>query len=116
MIQNLVPNNLDHLERLQRGDAVDEHVAMDADEVLRVEDAVLVLARCVDDLGRVVLSLIPDLLAERVLDGRVVALDKVAVDITHCEGGFAWEEQNSVNHWVGMREKKGEGGGGQRTD
>ncbi len=62
---------------------------MDADEVLRVEDAVLVLAGRVDDLGRVLLALVSDLLAEGVLDGRVVALDEVAVDVADCEGGFA---------------------------
>lgn len=90
VVQNLIPNNLDHLERGQRRDAVDEHVAVDADEVLRVEDAVLVLAGRVDDLGRVLLPLVSDLFAKGVLDGRVVALDKVPVDVADCEGGFAW--------------------------
>jgi hypothetical protein len=39
------------------------------------------LAGGVDNLGREVLALVADLLAEGVLDGRVVALYKVAVDI-----------------------------------
>lgn len=90
MVQNLVPDHLDHLERGQRRDAVDQHVAVDADEVLRVEDAVLILAGRVDDLGRVVLPLVPDLLAEGVLDGRVVALDEVPVDVADGERRLAW--------------------------
>lgn len=36
VVQNLVANHLHHLKRLQRRDAVDEHIAMDADEMLRV--------------------------------------------------------------------------------
>ena len=89
VVEDLVADHLDHLEGLQRGDAVDEHVAVDADKVLRVEDAVLVLAGRVDDFRRIVLPLVPDLFAEGVLDGRVVALDKVPVDVAHGEGGFA---------------------------
>jgi hypothetical protein len=90
VVQNLVPDHLDHLERGQRRDTVDEHVAVDADEVLRVEDAVLILPGRVDDLGRVVLPLIPDLLAEGVLNGRVVALDEMPVDVADRERRFAW--------------------------
>ena len=43
MVEDLVPQDADHLKGWPRGDGVDEHVAMDADEVLRVEDAVFVL-------------------------------------------------------------------------
>jgi hypothetical protein len=89
VVQDFVPDDLHHLKRLQRRHAVDEHVAVDADEVLRVEDAVLVLAGRVDNLGRKLLPLVADLLAEGVLDGRVVALDKVPVDVADGEGGFA---------------------------
>jgi hypothetical protein len=34
MIQNLVTNDLNHLERGEVLDGIDEHVAMDADEML----------------------------------------------------------------------------------
>lgn len=43
MIENLVSNYADHFEGLLGGDRVNQHVAMNADEVLRVEYAVLVL-------------------------------------------------------------------------
>lgn len=43
VIENLVSNYADHLEGLLGGDRVDQHVAMNADEVLRVEDTVLIL-------------------------------------------------------------------------
>ena len=43
VVQDLLPDDLHHLERGQRRHRVHEHVAMDADEVLRVQDAVLIL-------------------------------------------------------------------------
>ena len=45
VVQDLLPDDLHHLERGQRRHRVYEHVAMDADEVLRVQDAVLILSR-----------------------------------------------------------------------
>ncbi len=47
MIQNLVADDLYHLKGGDRGDGVGDHVAMDADKVLRVQDAVFVLAAAV---------------------------------------------------------------------
>ena len=44
MIEDLIPQDADHLEGLPGSDGVDEHVAMDADKVLGVEDAVFVLS------------------------------------------------------------------------
>lgn len=41
------------------------------------------LASRIDDLSRIVLVLVLDHLAERILDGRVVAVDKVPVDELH---------------------------------
>lgn len=38
------------------------------------------LSRRVDNLGRVILSLVPDRLGEGILNGRVVALDEATVD------------------------------------
>ena len=48
MIQDLVAEDANHVKRLLGSDGVDEHVAMDADEMLRVEYAVFVLegSRC----------------------------------------------------------------------
>ena len=91
VVQNLVPDDAHHLKALLAADRVDDHVAVDADKVLGVEDAVLVLARGVDHLdGEVVVSVADDL-AEGVFDGRVVRVDEVAVDVLDCEGGFAWK-------------------------
>lgn len=89
VIQNLVPNDAHHLETLLAAHRVDNHVAMDADEVFRVENAVLVLAGGVDHLDGKVMLAVADDFAESVLDGRVVRVDEVAVDVLHCEGGFA---------------------------
>lgn len=50
------------------------------------------LASRVDNLRREVLSLIPDLLAERVLDGRVVTFYEMPVHVAHGQRGFScWE-------------------------
>lgn len=43
MVQDLVADDPCHLEALLGGDRVDNHVAVDADEVLRVENAVFIL-------------------------------------------------------------------------
>ncbi len=43
MIQNFVSNNLDHLEGLRRSNRVNEHVPMNPNEMLRVQDAVFIL-------------------------------------------------------------------------
>jgi hypothetical protein len=45
VVEDLVADDSRHFEALLAGDRVDNHVAMDADEVFRVEDAVLVLHR-----------------------------------------------------------------------
>jgi len=62
---------------------------MDANKVLRVEDAVLVLTRGVYDFCRKILAFISNDLAERVFDCWVVAFNEVAVDELNSEGGFA---------------------------
>lgn len=80
MVEDLVANDGDHLKRLPGGNGVNDHVAMDANEVLRVEDAVLVLAGRVYDLGHVVLALVLDGAVEGVFDRRVVVLYKGALD------------------------------------
>ncbi|KAK7189984.1 hypothetical protein PSPO01_03705 [Paraphaeosphaeria sporulosa] len=89
VVEDLVAYYAGHLERLLVGDRVDDHVAVDADEVLRVEDAWTVQPMCmgdygvqtrgdaraaylaggIDDLGGIFLVLVADDLAERVLDG-----------------------------------------------
>jgi len=43
VVEDLVADNARHFEALLAGDRVDNHVAMDADEVFRVEDAILIL-------------------------------------------------------------------------
>lgn len=117
VVEDLVADDLDHLERRVRRDRVDEHVPVDADEVLGVEDRVLVLfservslppeipgtmltrkrketylTSRIDNLRREVLSLIPDLLAERVLDGRVITFYEMPVHVAHGQRRFScWE-------------------------
>ena len=105
VIQNLVMDDIDHIEGLLRGDRVYEHIPMDADEVLRIEHAVLILrvwlvlvvypravstdlALCINDLCQKGLAFVLDLMAECVLDGWVVGFDKVAFDVSDSEGGF----------------------------
>lgn len=91
MVQDLVSDDAYHLETLLAAHRVDDHVAMNANEVLGVENAVLVLACCVDHLNGKVMVTVADDLAERVLDSRVVRVDEVTVDILDREGGFAWK-------------------------
>lgn len=43
MIQNFVSDNLDHLKGLCRSNRVHEHVAMDPNEMFRVQDGVFIL-------------------------------------------------------------------------
>jgi hypothetical protein len=45
VVEDLVADDACHFEALLAGDGIDDEVAMDADEVLRVEDAVLVLVQ-----------------------------------------------------------------------
>lgn len=45
VVEDLITDDASHLEALLARDRVDDHVAMDADEVLRVKDAVLILKR-----------------------------------------------------------------------
>nr|POF07767.1 hypothetical protein CFP56_75713 [Quercus suber] len=89
MIEDLVPNDAAHLKALLVADRVDDHVAVNADEVLAVQDSVLILTRGIDHLDGKVLILVPDHFAKSVLDGGVVRVDEVAVDILHSERAFA---------------------------
>jgi hypothetical protein len=89
VVQDLISDDPAHLEALLAGDRVDDHVAVDANEVLAVEDGVLVLAGGVDDLDGEVLVAVPDHFAEGVLDRGVVGVDEVAVDILDGEGALA---------------------------
>jgi hypothetical protein len=43
VVEDLVADDAGHFEALLRGYRVDDHVAMDADEVFRIEDAVFIL-------------------------------------------------------------------------
>jgi hypothetical protein len=89
MIQNLIPYDPHHLKALLARDRVDDHVSVDPNEMLRIEDRVLILPRRVDDLRRKVLIPIAYDFAEGVLDGGVVRVHEMAVDVLDCEGGLA---------------------------
>ena len=53
------------------------------------QTALTYLPSGVDDLGRIFLSFILDVLAEGILDCRIIALNKVAVHKLNSKGGFA---------------------------
>lgn len=89
MVEDLIADHTSHLEALLAGNRVHDEVPMDPDKVLRVKDAVLVLAGSVDDLGREILVLIPDDFAEGILDGWIVALHEVTVDELDSQTRFA---------------------------
>lgn len=57
---------------------------MDSDKVLACHDTVLILSSCIYDLGCKFLALVLDDFAEGVLDGGIVAINKVIVDELHC--------------------------------
>lgn len=99
-VGDLLVDDVDHVEGLARRDGVDKDEAMDADGVLGVEDGVLVLrasseragrrgrkrgkadlASGVEDLTVVLDTLVGYVLRERALDGRVVGLDKVVLNV-----------------------------------
>ena len=82
VVQDLVVDSLDHVEAITRGDAVDEHVAVNANGVFRIEDRVLILAGSVDDVAVVFLASVRDGLLEDVFDSGVVRVDKSVLDIS----------------------------------
>lgn len=45
MVENLVSYNAHHFEALLASDGIDDHVAMDADEMLRIKNAILILMK-----------------------------------------------------------------------
>ena len=81
MIEDLIPDNADHLEALLASYAVDNHIPVDADEVFGVEYCVFVLSGGIDHLRRKVLVLVPNDFGEGVLNGGIVGVDKVSVDV-----------------------------------
>jgi len=89
MIQYLVPYNATHLKALLARDRVHDHIPVDPDEVLAIEDRVLVLARGIYDLDREVVVLVANDFAEGVLDGGVVGVDEVTVYELDGEGALA---------------------------
>ena len=118
MVENLVPQDPNHVIRLLRRDRVDQHVTMNADEVFGVQDAVFVLrgtsgdrslqqaalghrhpglsaylTRRVDYFSREVFTSVLDDFAEGVLNRRVIALHKVSVHELHRQRGFACSNQ-----------------------
>lgn len=89
VIQDLVSYNADHLEALLACDRVDDHVAMNSNKMLAIQDRVFILTGCIDDFHGVVLIPVPNDLAECVLNGRVVGVDEVAFHVLDCERALA---------------------------
>lgn len=44
MIQQLLPNNLDHLKRGLGGNTINKHITVDTDKVLAIHDTILILS------------------------------------------------------------------------
>lgn len=91
VIEDLVVDGLDHVEAIAGCDAVDEHVAVDANGVFGIENRVFILAGCVDDVAVVFLALVGDGFLEDVFNGGVVRVDKGVFDVSNDQGGFACE-------------------------
>ena len=89
VIEYFVANDPHHLKALLAGHAVHDHVAVNANKVLAIQNSVFILTCCIYDLHRKILIPIPDELGEGVLDGRVVRVDKVAVNELDCEARLA---------------------------
>jgi hypothetical protein len=66
---------------------------MDPNKVLRVEDAVFILSRSVDNLSHKVLAFVFDWAAEGILNGGIVALLKISFDKTDGKGRFALDSR-----------------------
>ena len=81
MVENLVPNNPNHLKALLACYRIYDHIPMDPNKVLGIEYSILILACSIDDLGSVVLVSVSDDFAEGAFYGRIVGVDEVAVHI-----------------------------------
>jgi hypothetical protein len=62
---------------------------VNANEMLRIQDTVLILACSINDFSSEILCLVPNDFAEGIFYGRVVALYEVAVNELYCKGRFA---------------------------
>lgn len=100
MIQNLIPNNPHHLKTLLGRNTIHNHIPMNADKMFGIEDRVFVLAGRVDDFYGEVLGAVADHFAEGVFYRGVVAVDEVAVDELHGEGGFADRSTPNNSHFA----------------
>lgn len=89
MIENLISYYATHLKALFACHGIDDHVAMYPNKVLAIENRVLVLASCVYHLDRKVLVPYPNDLAEGILNGWIVRIDEVSIDVLDCEGALA---------------------------
>lgn len=89
MVQNLIPNDSYHLEALLAAYRVDDHVSMNSNEVFAIQYRVFILTGCVNDLYSIVLIPISDDLAEGVLNGWVVRVYEMTLDVLHSQGTLA---------------------------
>jgi len=90
VIQNLLPDDSDHVKALLVSHAVYDHISMNPNELSAIEYRVLVLTGGVDDLGRKVLVLVANDFGEGVLNGGIVGVDKVTVHELYSERALAW--------------------------
>jgi len=80
-VNNLVIDNLNHLERIAGADGINKDIAMNANSMLRIEDGELVLASGIDDFAVIFGILEVDGLRKRGFDGRVIGLDEFVLAI-----------------------------------
>jgi len=89
MVENLFPNDANHVEALLVPYTVHNHVPMNADELSAVENSVFILSCGVDNLGGIILVLVANDFGKGVLDGRVIGIDKVSINELDCQGALA---------------------------
>jgi len=80
-VDNLVIDNLNHLERIAGADGINKDIAVNADGMLRIEDGELVLASGINDFAVIFGVLEVDSLRKRGFDGRVIGLDEFILAI-----------------------------------
>jgi len=80
-VDDLVVDDLNHIERISRADRINKNVAMNANSMLGVQDGELVLASGVDYFTVIFSILEVDSLRKRGFNSRVIGLDEFILAI-----------------------------------
>lgn len=125
-VDDLVVDDLDHVERFAGRHRVDEDVSMDAYGMLGIQDCVFVLSETGFSLGGwllivrtaylasgiydvtiIVYAVEVDGFRERALDSGIVGLDKVVLDELNHERRLAWRTQEARGRELSVRQAAG---------